>query len=74
MPQKVYRINQAILRINKFHQMYLQAWYAWTKDQYGHWLDQHMKAQQMGVTYQAFSWQVYQARMKLLKLRNIWVI
>lgn len=74
MPRKVFFINYAILRLEKMHQAYLQAWYAWTRDEYGHWLDQRQKAEELGINYAEFGARVYRSRMRLLKLRNFWAI
>lgn len=74
MPRKIYMLNYAILRLQRLHQLYLTAWYAWTRDEYGHWLDQRQKADELGIGYHEFGAFVYRARMELLQLRNFWAI
>ncbi len=74
MPKPVYFINQAILKLDQMHQLYVRAWYAWLRDEYGHWIEQSDKATEMGITYLHFRVEVYRSREQLLKLRSVWAI
>ncbi len=74
MPRRVYFIHQAILRLEKTEQGYLEAWYVGTRDGEGHWLDPVQRARQLGLNYGKFCENVRLTREKLLTYKKIWLI